>query len=454
MSLTSMIKQHLDAGAVTFTLVTREELNGEARTLLEKTAKSVVLQDEVGLVLAVIPADHGINLDAVQQFVGRKIELVPPRDYVVLFKDWGPTQFSPFAKNYGLRVFVDQHLAAQDVVYFDTGANETFVRVDQAAFRKLHANAHFDLKFAQPINSAAPAVAKPKPQAAPQPSASLKLRVEKITELPPMPDMAHKIVTLNANPYARVQDLAAIVEVDPSLSAQIVRYARSPFFGYRGRINSVHEAIARVLGYDLVMNIALGLAAAGPFKHTRGGPLGLDAFWRHATYSAILTQSLSATVGKGVRPRQGMAYLAALLHNFGYVVLGHLYPEVFKQLNDAAAANPDTPVTELEMSIVGTPHTEIGAWLMEAWNMPGEVITTIREHHNAGYVGNFSAYAHLVRLVDHLLKKYDLGDAPNGEIPVDVMQSLGVAQTHIDTKLNKLLESRDELDHIARTLAA
>jgi HD-like signal output (HDOD) protein len=282
----------------------------------------------------------------------------------------------------------------------------------------------------------------------------MKFRVEKITDLPPMPEMAHKIVTLNANPYARVQDLAAIVEVDPSLSAQIVRYARSPFFGYRGRINSIHEAIARVLGYDLVMNIALGIAAAAPFKHERSGPLGLDAYWRHATYSAILTQSLSATVGKGARPRQGMAYLAGLLHNFGFVVLGHMYPDSFRQLNDAVVANPDTPVIELEKSIVGATHTEIGGWLMQAWNMPGEVVTTVREHHNVDYAGNFAPYVHLVRLVDHLLKRYELGDAPNSEIPADAMQSLGVAQTQIDAKLNKLLEARDDLDQIARTLAA
>lgn len=455
MSLAAMIKQHLDAAAVPFELVTREQLNGEARTLLEKTAKSVVLQDHDGLVLAVIAADHGINLDAVQKHLGRKIALVPPRDYVVLFKDWGPAQFSPFAKNYGLRVLVDQHLASQDVVYFETGVNDAYVRVNQAAFRKLHGNAHFDLAFTRSLNGSKSGATAPAAAAATvKPGPSFKLRAEKITELPPMPDMAHKIITLNANPYARVQDLAAVVEVDPSLSAQIVRYARSPFFGYRGRINSVHEAIARVLGYDLVMNIALGLAAAAPFKHARSGPLGLDAYWRHATYSAILTQSLSVTVAKGVRPRQGMAYLAGLLHNFGFVVLGHLYPDSFKQLNEAVAANPQTPVMELEMSIVGTPHTEIGAWLMEAWNMPGEVITTIHEHHNTNFTGNFAPYAHLVRLVDHLLKQYELGDAPTADVPTDVMQSLGITQTQIDAKLNKLLESRDELDHIAHTLAA
>ena len=457
MSLPVMIKNHLDASAVEFATVTREQLNGEARSLLQKTAKSVVLQDTDGLVLAVIPADRSINLDAVQKHLGRKIDFVPPRDYVTLFKDWAPSQFSPFATNYGLCVLVDSSLAELETVYFDSGTTDTFIRVGQDAFRKLHTNADFNLSFAQPMNAASAAPAKtatPSPTPAKTAAPSLKFNVEKITELPPMPDMAHKIVTLNANPYARVQDLAAIVELDPSLSAQIVRYARSAFFGYRGRINSIHEAIARVLGYDLVMNIALGIAAAAPFKHSRKGPLGLDAYWKHATYSAILAQSLSTAVGKGVRPRQGMAYLAGLLHNFGFVVLGHLDTSTFNTLNDAVAANPETPVVELERSIVGATHTEIGAWLMQAWNMPGEVITTVKEHHNADYAGNFAPYVHLIRLVDHLLKRFELGDAPDSNLPVDAMQSLGITPTQIDTKLNKLLEAREELDHIAQTLAA
>ena len=47
----------------------------------------------------------------------------------------------------------------------------------------------------------------------------MKFRVQKTTELPPMPEMAQKIFSLNSNPYARIQDLAQVVEVDPSFAA-------------------------------------------------------------------------------------------------------------------------------------------------------------------------------------------------------------------------------------------
>ena len=132
----------------------------------------------------------------------------------------------------------------------------------------------------------------------------------------------------------------------------------------------------------------------------------------------------------------------------------HIYPAEFKRLNEAVAAQPQIPVAELEAEIVGVSHNEIGAWLMESWNMQAEVITVVREHHNAEYAGHFAEYVQLVRLVDFLLKKFELGDAPSSEVPAGLATSLGLTDVQIDSKFNKLLESRDELDSIARHLAA
>ncbi len=456
MSLATLIENHLTAHGIPYVVVTHGTAGNdiaEVHIPPGKTVKSLVLQDRDGLLVAVIAADRTLDITRLQQHLERSLELVLPQDYKTLFKDLAPTAFSPFAKNYGLRVLIDAPLAEQDLAFFANSNPNEYVRVDRDGFRRLHENARFELNFTLPARTATTPVATPATAFSAK-TERMKFRVQKTTELPPMPEMAQKIYSLNSNPYARIQDLAQIVATDPSFAAQIIRYARSPFYGYRGKVNSIHDAIARVLGYDLVMNIALGLASAAPFKHTRSGPLGLDAFWRHATYSAVLTQSLCGLVGKGPKPRPGMAYLAGLLHNFGFLVLGHVYPSEFKLLNEAVAAQPQTAIAELEIEIVGVSHGEIGAWLMEAWNMPTEITTVVREHHNLDYSGHFSEYARLVRLVDFLLKKFDLGDAPSSDLPAGLAQSLGLTDVQIDTKLNKLLESRDELDGIARHLAA
>lgn len=55
-----------------------------------------------------------------------------------------------------------------------------------------------------------------------------------------------------------------MVETDPALAAQVVSWAASPYYASPGKIRSVEDAIVRVLGFDLVINLALGLALGKP----------------------------------------------------------------------------------------------------------------------------------------------------------------------------------------------
>ena len=114
-----------------------------------------------------------------------------------------------------------------------------------------------------------------------------------------MPELGRRILELQSDPNAGARELANIVQLDPSLAAQVIRYASSSYYGYTGRITNIQEAISRVLGYDMVMNLAIGLAAGRSFCIPETGPLGLKSFWEHAIISAVLMQRLSAAMPEG-----------------------------------------------------------------------------------------------------------------------------------------------------------
>lgn len=290
----------------------------------------------------------------------------------------------------------------------------------------------------------------------------IRRRIEQVYELPPMPEMARRVLELRNNPDASISDLAAIVELDPSLAAQVIRYATSPFYGYRGKINSIQDAITRVLGFDLVMNMALGLATSKSFQNPPDGPLGLHAFWRHAIFSAALIQAVVKKMPQERRPEPGMAYLTGLLHNFGFLLLGHLFPPEFKLLNKLVAAHPESPVTALEKCVLGMGqaqdllemgHSQIGAWLMQSWEMPDEIVVTLHEHHNPEYQGEHAIYSHLVLMADHLLKRHEIGDAPDGEVPQLTLETIGMDEETLAQILEELMENATDLNAMARQLA-
>lgn len=281
---------------------------------------------------------------------------------------------------------------------------------------------------------------------------NLRTHIENMTEFPAMPELARKILGLGRDPDARA--LAAVVELDPSIAGQLVRYATSPFFGYGGKINSIRDAISRVLGIQRTMNIALGAATGRAFKGPAQGAVGRNAVWLHAVYSAALMQSLA---GKAAPPQgaivPGIAYLCGLVHNIGFLLLGHLYPEDVRTLNQTLRDDPETSVTAVERKLFWTDHTQYGSWLLAKWRMPAEVVTTVREHHSEDYEGEHAVYVHLCILADRLMQRLEIGDARITTLPPQSLTCVGIDEETLLALFQRTLESRSDLDQLAESLA-
>lgn len=291
---------------------------------------------------------------------------------------------------------------------------------------------------------------------------AIEQRIEQVYELPPMPELAHRILQLQSDPKAGAHQLANIVQLDPSLAAQVIRYASSAYYGYRGRISNIRDAISRVLGYDLVLNLALGLAAGRSFRIPDEGPLGLSRFWEHAILSAVLVQNIGVRVASGRRAPDGMCYLCGLLHDFGVLLLGHLFPPEFQLLNKFAAANPDKTLTELEGRLLGMGgardllamgHARIGAWLMEAWKMPEPIVVTLLEHHNPDYRGDYEVAVHLVQLSDFLLLHGSDMPQPH-ELPAAHIDVLDLDRDVVVAVATEVFEKKTELLTLSALAAA
>ena len=245
-----------------------------------------------------------------------------------------------------------------------------------------------------------------------------------------------------------------MIETDASLTAQTLRHARSPYYGYSSEITSVADAITNVLGFDAALTTSLAIASRGSLQIPMEGRLGTEALCQHSLYSAVLAKSLCRYIPKerGVLP--GTAYLAALMQNMGFLLLGHMLKPDYQQLCRALEANPDTPLLQLEDKTLGINHTQIGAWLMRSWNMPAELTISLREHHNVLYHGEHAAYVQLIALVNTLLKQHGIGDATNEHSMDMLLKALNIPQENALTAVEVLLSQRAELNHLAANLSA
>ena len=424
---------------------------------VSQLVRAVILVDAKGLLMAILPADHVLDFDALCTQLHRNLELVPGNQLTTIFSDCEPRSYPPLAPAYDLDVIIDEAVDELDVITFEPGVHTALLQVSRDNFHKLLGDS-VSGAFSRPAASLRAdsgdmdsTLSHVVDQFTP---ARVKRDIEEFHELPALPATAAQILRLAADRMANARQLADIIEQDPGLSAQVLRYANSSLYGYSGRINNLQTAIARVLGFEFVMKLALGLSIGKSLRIPQEGPFGLDAFWKHSVYAGRLVEQLAGLLPKSQRLPRGTAYLAGLLQNLGRLVLGHTFQPEFYILNRFAQANPDMPTRELEKHVLGVTHDQIGAWLMEAWGLPQELVVAVRHHHNEGYWDRHAAYAQLVLIANWALAENGLGEADCSGLPAFSLEMLGLKSNQVMDLATTLFSNSRELEDLARRLAA
>ncbi len=285
-------------------------------------------------------------------------------------------------------------------------------------------------------------------------NASFRQQLQQTQQLPPLPETARKLLALRNNENAQLEELVSVIEQDPSLTAQVLRYGRQSFYGYGDRIKSVGDSIALVMGFNVALHFCLGLASGKALLCTNNGPLGRTIIWQQALACAELSQLLAAKCRIKDRPNGGISYLSGLFHNFGYLLFGHLHPEEYAYLNKMVERYPDTEIRTLELHSFGISHDMVGMELMRAWEMPEEIIQAVAEHHFPDYDGEHALYGKLVALSNRLLKMPGMQDN-SSQLPTEkLLAELGIDKEKAKEVLERVQSQQSEFMAMVKDMAA
>jgi HD-like signal output (HDOD) protein/prolyl-tRNA editing enzyme YbaK/EbsC (Cys-tRNA(Pro) deacylase) len=426
----------------------------------------VLLESEQrAVMLALVPADRALQIERVNALLQRRFHVADHRRVSLVFFDADQGLACPFAEPYRVPALVDRSLMTLPQVYFRTGREGWVGSVSGEQFRQLVLNHPKVVISSTPSSqavAAGPSVMERPPVTPAVPLLTPMAAIQKLYRLPPLPGMAMRVLSTVRNPESTVDDLVAILELDPAMCAQILRFAASAHFGYRGRIVSIREAISRVLGFELVGHIAIGIASTKAFIVPREGPLGLRAFWRHALSSAVLCQLIARRLGNAVRFPADTAYLCGLLHNIGVLLWGHLFPADFQRLNQYLTANPRASLLDAEArfrqedrggSLLPLTHSELGALLLGTWQLPTPIVAACRFHHEDVPAMDEPCVS-IVRLADRMLASRGLGDL--GQVPLSPYagEELGLSSADLDALLLQVDSMDADIGELASALAA
>lgn len=421
---------------------------------MDKLARSLLVNAQGKQRLLVLRASDLLDFSLLTSSLGDKVDVLSADDHPLKGCEIGTRP--PISMMNSTEIIIDEALAKADKVYFDSGAKWHFIEVSGRDFCKLNTKAvvgRFSCPPERLYNIDHPQDGEENNLLSFTPK-RIHQRVDETMDLPAMPTIAQEVMRLRIDPNAGAAELAAVVGQDPSLAAQVVSWASSPYYGYQGKIDSIQTAISRVLGFDLVLNLALGISVGKTLNVSDEGPLGLRAFWRQSVYCATLCEKLCSFIRDKTRPSRGLVYLSGLLHNFGQLILGHLFPPQFYLINRYVSMNPHIPLIDIERYLLGTSHVEIGEWLMKSWNMPPELITAVRWHHHEDTWREHAVYANLVLVSNRLLKRIEIGDASQIVIPETILDTLGIDEEDAFRALDLIVADERELNSIAQQLVA
>ena len=109
----------------------------------DRLAKSVLVADEEGYLLAVVPSSHRVQLGELDRQLERKLGLATEGELRELFKDCGIGAIPPVGAAYTLDTIADKSLQDEEVLYFEAGDQNQLMKVDRETFVKLMAAAEW-----------------------------------------------------------------------------------------------------------------------------------------------------------------------------------------------------------------------------------------------------------------------------------------------------------------------
>lgn len=146
MAIAPAVEQFLQAHELPYDLVSHPRALSASRTAQvsrvpgDQLAKSVLLQDPSGYVVAVLPSTRRLDLGKLRHHLDRMMELAVEDEVEDLFCDCDRGAIPAIAKAYNVETVVDDTLLQQPEVYFESGDHEALVHMSGRDFRALMAD--------------------------------------------------------------------------------------------------------------------------------------------------------------------------------------------------------------------------------------------------------------------------------------------------------------------------
>lgn len=259
--------------------------------------------------------------------------------------------------------------------------------------------------------------------------------------LPTIPDVSVKIRRAINEPSANSSKIARVVQIDPSITARLIKISNSPLYRGRRKIESCPEALTR-LGLKAAQDIITAFALKAVFNAKTGViRRKMQELWAHSSHVAAISAVLAHKT-PGFDPDRAM--LAGLIHDIGVVpILAYA-----DRQPDILASPTDLAETVREL------RSQIGVQIIRKWDFPQDFEDVVTHAENwyrdSGPQATYSDIV-MVSQLHSFIGKVDIKKMPKmDELPA--YKKLAAGNLNADLSINILDQVKDEIENIRMML--
>ena len=197
----------------------------------------------------------------------------------------------------------------------------------------------------------------------------------RLQELPGWFPTVQRVMTLAVDPRVDAFQLEVGLAVDPTVSARVLAFAGSRYFGLPEPAGDIRRAVG-LLSHDRLRAL-LRLVLISGFLDSLAKDLPRAEDLRRLAVDAAAASYLLAAGANDEKALESLS--VGLVHNVADFAMARLYPASYTAMEDDAAT---VPATALERTAFGVDFPTIGGWVMESWSFPRFFVSAVEHQRN------------------------------------------------------------------------
>lgn len=189
-------------------------------------------------------------------------------------------------------------------------------------------------------------------------------KLNALKKLPSPSKTALEVMRLCHSDTSSLDEIAQVIQTDPSLSAELLKYANSAFLATGIQVASIQKATVK-LGMKTVTNLALCFSVISTNNKGLCQEFDYGKFWSTSLAQAIAAKTISS-ICKEFDPEE--IFVVALLSHIGELALASIYPREYTAI--LSIRPPRKARENLEKIQFGIESAELTTELFLDWGLP------------------------------------------------------------------------------------